>query len=546
MSTEESKPEEAVKAPAETSDAKEESNGADSKPRNNKKGPRKREERKPVEELFDLSKPIPKADKPNKAQFDEDLEALSASVKELQDKRKAVQDKIDSAMDDPNSRSKLAELRSEMKGFKEKKGALIKEKQAIRAELNSVKNANDKALKEKKDAKSSVKFGSVDDINKEIRALERKQETTSMTLTEEKKLIKEIDALKASKKLVVDIKSKDATMDDLKVQRKSLGDQIKDKDKEIDALSADIEKTIAAMEEINKNEQGKKDTIKELFNERDAIKKQITEKIAEKDALRDEFHESNNKWYDYQRAIKAQKKIQYEEEKAQRDAERAEYEAKLKAEEEKKIPYEAEQELCEFLASYLERTYLGGKEEEKKENGEAEDAGKVKDDPFAGFKPLNKKKDDGEDEYFGKGKGKKKRVRASKKQDTAARPFTLSVDMFEQFSMISMEPPTNVSQVEKAVTDLRAKKQWFKEQPRGSVPTAQDIRKKMNSEKKKTPNNKSNKPSNGGATADDFLPTLGSGSSTTVNTSWGQKPAANPSAAVDVTPAEAAAAEGAL
>ncbi len=41
-----------------------------------------------------------------------------------------------------------------------------------------------------------------------------------------------------------------------------------------------------------------------------------------------------------------------------------------------------------------------------------------------------------------------------------------------------MSPPTSLDAVQSSVDELRAKKEWYSQQPRGSVPTARDIRKK--------------------------------------------------------------------
>jgi hypothetical protein len=169
---------------------------------------------------------------------------------------------------------------------------------------------------------------------------------------------------------------------------------------------------------------------------------------------------------------------------------------------------------------------LGSNDEEKSEK--KGDVIAVKDDPFAGLKPSVKKTDD--DAYFGKGKAKKKRVRAAKKQDSAAGPFTLSVDMFDQFGLVSLSPPTKAEDVEKSVKALREKKEWYKQQPRGSVPTAQDVRKanQKAAAKRTTPaaDGETKKPKAPGSFSlsnDDFVPLGVAATAASVNSSWGQK-----------------------
>jgi uncharacterized coiled-coil DUF342 family protein len=420
----------------------------------------------------------------------------------------------------------LQEARAKMNAFKTTKGALIDEKKAMRAQLDQAKTQSDKIMKDKKDSRDNVRFHTLQEVEAEISKLQRQQETTSMTLQEEKKLIREMDQLQMSKPFVADLKSKDAAMDGVKEQRKTIGQLIKDKDVEIDAVSKDIDEIMITIKAMNETDGSKRDAIQGLFKERDEYKKQMGQKLKQKDAIRDEFRTQNNAWFNYQRAVRAQKQVQYEEEKKVRGEEKKAYLALLEEEEAKKIPYEAEQALCEFLADYLERTYLG-KAEEKGEAKKA-DVVAVKDDPFAGMMPKVKKE---EDMGFGKGPKKNKRVRAVK---ASAGPFTVSVDSFEQFGLIKMSPPTSIDQVPNSVKELREKKEWFKVQPRGSVPTAEQIRKsnekgankqRQATEAEAAPASSAPKaskgPGNFSLSNEDFAP-LGAGGAATMNSSWGK------------------------
>jgi len=416
--------------------------------------------------------------------------------------------------------------------LRDKKGALINEKKAIRAKLDTLKAAGDKLLKEKKDQESSVKFSNPEDIDKEIAKLQRRQETTSMSLPEEKKLIKEIDALKASKSRIQELKSTAGSMEANKLDKKAMTDLMTAKDKEIDAVTKEIDVAQAALKEDSDKNKEQKSAREEMIAKREEIKKAIADLLAEKDTLRDEFRVVNDNWYNYQRAIKAQKKMKYDEEKAKREEEKAAYLAKIEEEEAKKIPYEEEQALCDYLADYLERTYITGEASGPKIATKKEDIVAVTDDPFSGFKPIKK---DEEVEYFGKGKGKKKRQRAPKKADEAA-PFTLNVDSFEQFGLISMSPPTSRAEVEKSIAELREKKEWYKKQARGSVPTARDIRKQNEKAAAKLRSDVGSGAAvtpaagKGGAKLDltdteEFVP-LGKGASNAVDaSSWGNKTA---------------------
>ena len=128
-----------------------------------------------------------------------------------------------------------------------------------------------------------------------------------------------------------------------------------------------------------------------------------------------------------------------------------------------------------------------------------------------GFKAMGKKKET-DDNYFGKGKVGKKGKSSKNKASKPAKPtFSINLDLFDQFGMLSLDPPTNLEAVPASVEELKAKKVWYSEQPRGSVPTARDIRKKKEDAAAKISNGKSkggkkNKGNFDISKDDDFVP----------------------------------------
>ena len=407
------------------------------------------------------------------------MNALQEQVDALKKERQALQDKIKQAMNPGGEKnSELQGLRTKMSTLKQKKNTLIEQKKALRSTLDASKASADKIMKDKKDVKSNLKYSSMDEIEKEIKKLQIQQETTTMTLNEEKKLLKEIDQLQASKKFIVVVQAKDSAMEDVQQQRKSTQSLINEKDKEIDIVSKELDEVVKVVKEHNDKDSVAREAIQGLYTGLDTFKAKIATILAEKDALRTVFREQQNTFYLHQRAVRAQKQMEYEAEKKRREEEYAARQAEIEAEEAKKIPYEEEQALCDFLADFLERTYLGV--DNKGANAEAVVVVKkdtpvvVTDDPFAGLLAMKQKENAETEEFFSKkDKHKKKRVRQPKEVAN----FTLSVDVFEQFNMIQMSPPINMEQVPASVKELREKKEWYKAQPRNSVPTAAEIRK---------------------------------------------------------------------
>lgn len=384
---------------------------------------------------------------------------------------------------------------------------MIEQKRQIRTKLEIIKSKIDRHTSADKSARSGVKFNSVADIDREIAKLQRKQETSSMSLSDEKRLIKEIEALQASKRTLEELKSKQGDIDSLKLERKQVQAELTAKDKEIDSIQKDIDKQTNSQ-------------VDDLVKQRDGFKSQMDEKFKAKKALQTVFREKMNEWYHNQRAIKAQRQIQYEEEKKRREEEHAAFLKKKEEEELKKTPYEEEMALCDFLVDYLRKTYLDDAEGDAKAEEKKNDVVAVQDDPFAGMKAMKKDEDD-----FFVGKGKKsdggKKKKGKKNAKTAN--FSVSLDLWEQFGLLSMSPPTSLDKVPTSVEELKAKKVWYSEQPRGSVPTAKDIR-KANSNKASA--GAGSKPRNGkkgnfSISSDEFVP-LGGAGAVAENVNWGK------------------------
>ena len=92
-----------------------------------------------------------------------------------------------------------------------------------------------------------------------------------------------------------------------------------EKDKEIDAVQKEIDERSAALKIIFDKASGDREVTQKLFKERDALRKQVGDKIDERNKLRETFREDNNKWYNYQRAVRKQKQMKYEEDKKVRE-----------------------------------------------------------------------------------------------------------------------------------------------------------------------------------------------------------------------------------
>merc|ERR1712232_256563 len=190
-------------------------------------------------------------------------------------------------------------------------------------------------------------------MGNEIMKLKKKQETTSMSLNEEKRLIKEICSLQSSKEFVADLNSKDANLDDFKGREKVIKSDLMAKDAEIDLVQKMIEEKTNILATLGDHEIQARKSRNALIQKRDAIKAQINEKRNERSLLKKSFREANDKWYDYQRALRAQRKMKADEDKKRQEEERLALKKEMEEEELRRTPYEEEMSLCDDLIDYL-------------------------------------------------------------------------------------------------------------------------------------------------------------------------------------------------
>merc|ERR1712151_390617 len=110
------------------------------------------------------------------------------------------------------------------------------EKKELKTRLDTTKIETNRLFNDRKAVKANIRFSDVKMIDNEIMKLKKRQETTSMTLNEEKRLIKEIGFLQSSKELVTDLNSKDANLEDYRGQEKVIKSDLTSKDAEIDLV----------------------------------------------------------------------------------------------------------------------------------------------------------------------------------------------------------------------------------------------------------------------------------------------------------------------
>jgi len=204
-----------------------------------------------------------------------------------------------------------------------------------------------------------------------------------------------------------------------------------------------------------------KDQISEMEKERDDLRDTVSEKRDHIREKKTKLDESFQDFFKNREIWKVHKKAMHNYYLEKRKEDDKKWAAEKEAEEAAKTPYEDEMALCDFLAEFLEREFLGISTEKVTRGGiSAEEKAKITftTDDGKVLKAMKKK----DEEFMVMGGGKKKK---SKKRNKVEK-LSHSVKIIGDFSKLDMEPPSTRTVVAKTVEDLRAKKTWYSEQPR--------------------------------------------------------------------------------
>jgi len=288
-------------------------------------------------------------------------------------------------------------------------------------------------------------------------------------------LLKEIDQLKQSKKLVTHLAANNDSISSERKNSQSISEQLTSKNAELDILKKKIEEQKEILETLNEANSERRAVLPALFKDKDALRKEKQAKVEAIKSLRADFRVLENEFRAHQREVR---RVRNEARKAEDEARRAEIEKRRKeaeVEELKRVPYEEEMELCTYLANYLETTYCKDVADAKPESSESTTTGEFEGLVLSGKNAANHHEEDylSLNKATGKKKGRGKKKGGLKIHDK----ILLVPETIEIFALLGLEPPSTVSGVVDAVKRLTEKKSWFSTLERGALPSIRDKQK---------------------------------------------------------------------
>jgi uncharacterized coiled-coil DUF342 family protein len=394
---------------------------------------------------------------PDEDRFEREVKNVEAKISKLRDKKKGVNDQIKVKIQG----GKMENQDLSVKDFIDSKVTSRKEKFAargkLRDELSTLKHSFFEMIDEQKRIRPKIKIFDVQKTQNKIDEIQKRIETTSLTLQEEKKLIFELSELQISLPLIDSHNTRAKMIDDNKAKQEVLKKQIEAISLEIDDTNAVIDDTHAKI----KSSKDQRDTeIPQMKKEREAIDKEIEEFEAERKKLFDDMREKRQAYKKQQSEIKQiewmtkmKQRLVDQEERRKKDEERAKLE-----EENKPHPYANEILSCDAFVAYLNK-YVPKGEEERKESGNSEKNDYLPNKVDAGAKES--------EQWFGAVTKKEKKGRKKVRKPEG---ITHPIDLLNFFSLHGLKVPHSGQEIKESILKLNEmKNHWEKLDTREEV-----------------------------------------------------------------------------
>ncbi|GAA5906480.1 Bfr1p [Sporobolomyces salmoneus] len=291
--------------------------------------------------------------RPNKAEYDQEQDSLRSQIDSLQTKLNDLKNKIQnsSLKGGPNHERKI-ELRKQLDELRNEQGKVRGGRGKTVEQLGTMQEGLKKKIAELQTAKAKVPYKTVQDVDNQIKSLDRQVESGTMKLVDEKKALSEISSLRKSRKTVEGFSTLQASID----QEKKKIDEVRAllDDPEQKRLDERFKETKKELDEVNKRMDEQSKARDGLFEERNEISKELDELFTKKKASAQAFREANNKYYEKLNADRAKRDAQRREERRLQEAsKRSEINERL-LEEAQAPAFEREIEDCRNLILYFQ------------------------------------------------------------------------------------------------------------------------------------------------------------------------------------------------
>lgn len=246
------------------------------------------------------------------------------------------------------AKSTMKSLQAERKVFMDQRASIVADRDALKAQVESIKASENKI-------KGDCKFKDVESCDKQIAEMEHRQSTTSLTLNEEKKLLKEMKVLQESKKCFSQLGGLKENMEKTKLSKTDLDKRYTEVMVLVEEVNGRMNKHRAVMDKLFGATSSQREHLPAIHKQIDELRASIAEKRKEVQTLESDFKKAEDEYF---KKIKDERKKIEEDKKAELEAKKAEKEAKAKEAIEaelRKVPFEDEMKLCDSTVEYLDK-----------------------------------------------------------------------------------------------------------------------------------------------------------------------------------------------
>ncbi|RUS17243.1 hypothetical protein BC937DRAFT_90236 [Endogone sp. FLAS-F59071] len=409
--------------------------------------------------------------KPDEKAYRKAIDESNLRINDLKKKLEDAKERLNNAPSGKGSANdKREELRNRLKDLQRQQAEIKQSKQGTFDQLNTLNAAVQKKINDLKASKDKYPYKTTAEVDSQIKDLEKKIQSGTLKLIEEKRIVADISALRKARKGVEAVQNQQSAIDADRQQIDELKKTTDDPNAR--AINKEYDEVKSQIDALQRDQQADRDKRNELFNEQTSIRQQLDEAYSSIRALRDEYKLKNDDYYAYQRQFQ----IQRREAILLRQQEIVEEKRQAAARDEREsadIPaFEREIITCENLIKFLRPSAAAT--DSPPTTPTTPTANTNIRQPDASNAPQGtvlKKKSDREDEYFVGGKYAKKSKNQPKQAaataTTGSTGLKLPLEIMEAFYTIEVAIPTSAADVDRAIDALRARLAHYKaEQPK--------------------------------------------------------------------------------
>ncbi|XP_048728032.1 uncharacterized protein LOC125645991 isoform X2 [Ostrea edulis] len=380
---------------------------------------------------------------PNKKQFDEEVEAISCRIRYLENELKRLQSSQKG--DVASKRAEKIEIINTLKRIDPEIRALTADVTKRRASLDRLQ-ANLVYKNEKK----------IDDA---VGKLEYQLKRTNFKLSEEKKIVAEIDKLQRSKKVLVQYMVQKKEMDDVRERQRQLRE-------ERDSLQKDVNRIRGEEDRMRRSNHDRRINL-------DQVKKELDELYETKRRMVQDYKTSEKEYQEVkQEEIKVKRQESFVKKQERRNTMES-FQQDLEVYGTARVPFEDEMNLCNTLINYLKKFNTSCDETNEETEPVARASGwsliKGNGDPSAAIsneledgKYVLLKKDDGE-EFPDRRLKRSKRPSKKGRRQSVLKSLTHTPQIFSQFASLNLNAPSNISEIPASLEQLHARKKYYED-----------------------------------------------------------------------------------